>query len=82
MTWVVRTGIPQDPREGPHYLASWDDSVAVNAPERAEWEEKQRMAYRFSDRNEALKVARSFPVCAYDDEVMVVKLTPKGARTT
>lgn len=77
MTWVVRTGIPKDPRDRPHYLAAWDDGVSTTDPKRQEWEDTQLMAHRFSDRNEALRVARSFPICAYDDDVRPVRLVPK-----
>ncbi len=71
-SWVIKAGGKAD-AEVPEYLHDWDRMVPTNSDE-VVWTEDQRLAWRFYDRNNAAVRCHSFPVCAYSDDVRVVKL--------
>jgi hypothetical protein len=76
--WVIKAGADgSDPLDLPEYLSEWNPSRLSTDPDRMAWNQEQRFAYRFADRNAAVSVALSFPICAYDDRVRIVKLRPK-----
>ena len=81
MTWVIKAG-QNDPNDPPHYLHDFDTSKRSTDAEVMTWGPEQSFAFRFVDRNAASRVARSFPICAYDETVRIVKLTPKSTHGT
>ncbi len=71
--WVIKAGAATD-NEPPEYLHGWQVDVFAKVKD-PEWVTDQKMAFRFRDRNMAVKYARTFPICAYSDDVRVVRLT-------
>ncbi len=72
MTWVIKAGRAGDNDGDPEYLKGWEKNY--RGDEVAAWTFDQRFAWRFDDRNTAVKVATGFPVSAYADDVRPVKL--------
>lgn len=80
--WILKAG-PEDESDldPPEYLNAWTLKEDGNA-DGVEWTTRQANAHRFADRNEAARLAETFPINAYCDTVRVVRLRAKVVRPT
>lgn len=72
--WVIKAGSHGD-EEDPEYLHKWTIGAHCERKD-PEWVGRQTLAFRFTDRNAAAEIANSFPICAYSDDVRIVRLVP------